>query len=448
LRCIVDVGFEKETILLKYLRAKMLVVQNILREKVAVIADDITGANEIAATMNNRGKKSLVVNTILSDGQVAKLWEEYQGLVFNLNSRDLFKDKACQRIKNVLTLSPQIKKRLIYKKIDSTLRGNVAAEIGALLDAGCADIAVLVPAFPLMKRITVGGYHLVKQVPIGRSFYAQGFYHSYIPEILGNSTKYQIGHVNLGIIEKGADAIIHKLVEEHQKGLSIIFCDCCTDDDLKNIKKAISNIHLKVLSVGSAGLFREFFHEYTNSLLPSLIVCGSLNRMTRLQLARMLDQKTCGYLELSVSSHLLSDKGEAQIEKLRQMGESLLSQGKDLVVATSNKPWIHPNKLEVAKIKLKINQSLTYLVQSFTKNFSLAGLIISGGDTAITLLESLEALALEIIDEVAPLVPVGIIKGGRREGMVIITKTGGFGEENVFLKALDYLRIRSRKIER
>jgi len=67
----------------------------------------------------------------------------------------------------------------------------------------------------------------------------------------------------------------------------------------------------------------------------------------------------------------------------------------------------------------------------------------------MSLLDALSARELEIIDELEPLVPIGVIKGGKWEGMIVITKTGGFGGEDVFLKAVDYInRNRGAKIER
>ena len=56
-----------------------------------------------------------------------------------------------------------------YKKIDSTLRGHIALETLTMLDILGYDAAIIIPAFPQEGRITVGGYHLLKGVPIGRT---------------------------------------------------------------------------------------------------------------------------------------------------------------------------------------------------------------------------------------------------------------------------------------
>ena len=113
----------------------MLSVENLLEEKIAVIADDLTGANEIAAIMVRKRKKCLVLNRPLAHSKMEKLWDRYDGLVFNLESRNLPPEKAYGNIRGFLSSSEEIRKRVIYKKIDSTLRGNVAKEIDAVLDA-------------------------------------------------------------------------------------------------------------------------------------------------------------------------------------------------------------------------------------------------------------------------------------------------------------------------
>lgn len=425
----------------------MLTVKNFLEEKVIVIADDLTGANEIASIMVRRGKKSLVSNGFLGNNEIRKLWNIYEGLVFDLNSRNLPEEKAYNRIKDFLTSLEEIKKGLIYKKIDSTLRGNVGKEIDAVLDTGCADIVVLVPALPFMERITVGGYHLVQGVPVGRTSYAKNFTGSYLPEFLRGQSICQIGYVGLRTVELGPDVISQRLIREYEKGSSIIVCDCCSQDDLENIKQAILSVKLKVLPVGSAGLFEELLHEDEPRSLPCLIVCGSLNQITRLQLTKLISEERCGCLELDLSSSL-SPEEEDKLKRLLVEGESILNQGKSLVVATSENCWEIGKRQKDDIMRSKINQSLAHLAKYFIKNFSFAGVIAIGGDTARALLDSLQAHGIEAIDELEPLVPVGIIRGGEGKGMLIITKTGGFGGEDVFLKAVSYLGKRGRKIER
>ena len=266
-------------------------VENLLQEKIAVIADDLTGANEIAAIVVRKAKKCLVLNRPLAHSKMEKLWDRYDGLVFNLESRNLPPDKAYGNIRGFLSSSGEIRKRVIYKKIDSTLRGNVAKEIDAVLDARGMDFVVLVPALPLMKRVTVGGYHLVDGLPLGRTFYADNSTESSLTKLIGTQSSHGAGYVDLATVESGPRAISQELTRTYQKGSAIAVCDCCSGDDLKNIKEAILNLSVRVLPVGSAGLFEELFYQDEPPFLPCLIVCGSLNRITRLQLTKLMNQE-------------------------------------------------------------------------------------------------------------------------------------------------------------
>jgi len=417
-----------------------------LEEKIIAIADDLTGANEIASIAARKGKKSVVLNASFKGEKIEKLFlNEYEGMIFNLDSRNLSEENAYRRVKDFLTNSREIAKKLIYKKIDSTLRGNVAKEIDAVLDSECFDAVILVPALPRMERITVGGYHLVKGIPLGRTFYAQDFTVSHLQKLLRSKSKYKIGHVDLHTIELGAEAIFQKIIKEYREGLRILICDCCTRDDLKNIKEAIFNLNLRVLPVGSAGFFEELLEDKMHSL-PSLIICGSLNRITRAQLNRLIDVKKSGYLEIDFL-HLLSEDKRREFKRLLGKGEIILNQGKDLIIATPQERFEVEKKQDMNKIKLEINQFLASLAKYFIKNFHFSGVIATGGSTAMAFLISLDVNKIEIVDELEPLIPVGVIRSSKRERMHIITKTGGFGSEDVFLKAVEYLkRKRSKRI--
>lgn len=407
----------------------MLTVKNPLARKLVVIADDLTGASEVATLMLRGGKRCVVVNEPAGD-TVEHLLSLREGVVCNLNSRYLSGKKAYGRINNFLTSSQKASRHVVYKKIDSTVRGNLAEEIDAVLDAECTDMALVCPALPRMGRITVGGYHLAEGMPVGRSFYAEGSSTSHLPSLLKTKSSHRVGYIDLGKIESGRDAICWQIKKEYQTETRIVVCDCCTDDDLLRIKNAILEVSLKVLPVGSAGLFEKFFEE-KKPYLPSLIVCGSLNQATRSQLERLREKRECGYLELCLS--FLEGKKEDELEKLAGKAQRFLHQGKDAVIlATPEKVYPRGKKEHIAHL---LAQSAAKLF----KDFSFSGIIATGGDTAMATLQVLGASQIEITGEVGPLLPAAVIRDGSCRNTSIITKTGGFGSPDVFVKAVNYL---------
>lgn len=187
----------------------MLNLANIRKKKIVIIADDLIGANEITSVMVKEGKKPLVLIYPEDNHVITELWKSYDSLVVNLNSRNLSAQKAYDTVKDFLISSGTVRERLVYKKIDSTLRGNVGKEIDAVLDAECAEIAVLVSALPKMGRVTVGGYHLVNGLPVGRTSYAQTSIGPSLSELLQLRIQcsHQVGYKGLQSIESGPSAI-------------------------------------------------------------------------------------------------------------------------------------------------------------------------------------------------------------------------------------------------
>ena len=120
-----------------------------------IIADDFTGSNDAGVQLVNKGftvdvvfdwKSNQLLNTNDGDDKV---------VVINTESRAISRHEAQERIKQIILnnvhLSP------IYKKIDSTMRGNIGCEIETLLATTQVKFALVIPAFPNMNRITKHG---------------------------------------------------------------------------------------------------------------------------------------------------------------------------------------------------------------------------------------------------------------------------------------------------
>ena len=131
---------------------------------VCIVADDLTGANDTALQFRLNGADT---NILLSENIEKTQGEISQAWAISTESRNVPMDEAYEKVKRTVeflnnTLCPDY----YYKKIDSTLRGNIAVEILAMLEVLGWDCAVIMPAFPQEGRITVGGYHLLNCIPI------------------------------------------------------------------------------------------------------------------------------------------------------------------------------------------------------------------------------------------------------------------------------------------
>ena len=136
--------------------------------KLAVIADDLTGANDAGVQF---AKEGLKVQVLLGESGEEQEKELPDVIVLDTDSRAAIPDQAYERVRKAGGLIKRLtsSRPAVFKKIDSTLRGNLGAEIDAVMDELGFEWAAVAPAFPVNGRITVGGWHLLHQVPIAES---------------------------------------------------------------------------------------------------------------------------------------------------------------------------------------------------------------------------------------------------------------------------------------
>jgi len=128
-----------------------------------VIADDLTGAMDTGVGLAQAGLAAIITFStathVVSDAVVA--------------TTDSRAESATEAYRRVKAVAERFHDHYIYKKIDSTLRGNIAAELQAVLDVTRAEHAVVCPAFPSIKRTVVNGVLLVDGVPVHQTGFAR-----------------------------------------------------------------------------------------------------------------------------------------------------------------------------------------------------------------------------------------------------------------------------------
>ncbi len=423
----------------------MIRIDDYQKNAVIVIADDLTGAHEIGMILVGCKKRSFVLIREPVDAEIESLLNHYDALVIDLDSRQLDGKKAYERMKALLGCSEKIRSALMYKKIDSTLRGNLAEEIDAILDEKLADIVFFVPALPEMKRITLGGYHLVNHIPIGKTQYSEDIESSgvsYLPALIREKSRYEVDEIPLQVVESGYEETIKYSKACYEKGVRILVGDACTNEDLRIIRDAILRIDLKVLPVGSAGLFRQFFppHSFRDTY-PCLVVCGSLNKVSRAQLKRLRAYHQAKTVELDLV-RVFKNKAHELKETVRAI-RSILEEGCNAILSTPESNY-KPNSLD-SPVKEdhfadEIEQFLAKVVRETIDSQKVSGLVLTGGAVSVSIIRALDATGIEVKRQLASLVPVGILRGGPFDGLSVITKTGGFGEERILIDAVEYLR--------
>lgn len=423
--------------------------------KLAVIADDITGANDTAVQF---AKHRISTCVRINFDQEKLLKETADVIVVDTDSRDMASTAAYEKVKQVCETLQHSGVKQFYKKVDSTLRGNLGAEIEATASVVQPELVVIAPAFPSNHRVTVGGYHLLHQIPIELTEIAYApkspVKESRIVELLRQQTEQKIGHVTLTEVIAGVDTLTAAIQDCVSQGKHWIVFDAVLDEHLETIVKSAQKYE-KVLWVGSAGLAEQLpkFYQWSSKTElkslpvygPVLIVAGSVSKSTQAQIRAVLRQRNIQLVKMNVEDILRNQ--EAEVSWCTEEAKKFLGQGKDVLLASAltdedvQKAVCVGEKFGYSSTEVseETAQALAQIVAELTE-CSLAGLVLTGGDTAIHVCRALGAEAIQIQKEVANGIPLGKLVGGRCCGLNVVTKAGAFGQEDAFVSALQAIR--------
>jgi uncharacterized protein YgbK (DUF1537 family) len=428
--------------------------------KLAVIADDITGANDTAVQFSKHNISSCVR---IDFDQNKLLKETADVIVIDTDSRDIAPAAAYDKVKTVCEALKNSGVKNIYKKVDSTLRGNLGAEIEATATVFQPEIVVIAPAFPSNKRVTVGGYHLLNQIPIELTEIANTpkspVDESRIVELLHKQTDVKIGSISLSVVMAGLEAVKQAIKHCLECNENWIVFDAVLDEHLELIVKATQDYH-KVLWVGSAGLaeqlpdFYQWSDEQENIVISAkgavLLVAGSVSKVTQAQISAALNLPNLELVKMN-AANLIQDK-ELEIRQCTMQARNLLEQGKDILIASAVDDRDVLDAVAAGKgcgissteVSEQTAAALGEIVVQLT-DYQLAGMILTGGDTAIHVCRSLGAEAIEILKEVAVGIPLGRLVGGRCNGLQVVTKAGAFGHDDAFVLSIQAMRKADEK---
>jgi len=392
-----------------------------------VIADDLSGAMDTGLQFANRGLQTWVALT-------AQDYSALPVLVISSESRDDADDQISRKVKEA---ARQMRGRAVYKKLDSTLRGNPGLEIATLLRELGYTKAIVTPAFPEQGRIVRDGQLWVHGRPLHRSELAKSLRwpptSAHVADILRRGTMALCAQVELQKVERGPWGLVRALDSVFG---DLVVVDAVTREHLDVIAEAILLAEGRWLPCGSAGLAQSWAARFGEPgalpppppavAAPALIVAGSRQRTTAQQIHH--GEKTRHLRVLRVATSGPPDADKAISEAARLLGE-----GQSVILTPAGGPFVRGNEQEIAARLGRATAALCAAVP-------LAGLILTGGDVALAVCRALGTNAIELRHEIEPGVPVGVLHGGSGDGRYVITKAGGFGSMDVLGKAIDYMR--------
>ena len=429
----------------------------IFSDLVGIIADDLTGANDTALQFQQRGANTKI---LLDSDCSPKVKAGTEVWALSSESRNVPAEEAVSRVeKAVATFVENFNFDYYYKKIDSTLRGHIALETLTVLNILEYDAAIIMPAFPQEGRITVGGYHLAKGVPIGRTEMAidphAPITESHVPTLLkmqlGEDSAEIVGTIDLRTIMNGAGPILMKINELINEGKKLIVADATSITDLEQIALAINKCDKKLLPTGTAagaqvlakywlaGIEKESSGLNTGRM-PKFIVSGTATQITANQIKKLEqsdDYENINFIALN-SSEILSKVSESLITRIVDN----LSSGVTVCIHTSdliaNFDGFSDDSFNAELTKEKFASMITDFLADLTQKVLSkieVILITLGGETSYKCCKAIDSNELQLTDEVAP--AISICSDINRKW--IITKSGNLGNSNTLIEILNYL---------
>ena len=429
----------------------------ILSDLVGIIADDLTGANDTALQFQQRGASTKILLDVECEPKVKAGTEVW---ALSSESRNVPVDVAISRVERaVTTFIENFSFDYYYKKIDSTLRGHIALETLTMLNILEYDAAIIIPAFPQEGRITVGGYHMAKGVPIGRTEIAidphSPITESHVPTLLkmqlGKPACEMVGTIDLRTVMNGAGPVLMRINELLKDGKKLIVADATSLTDIEQIALAINKCDKKLLPTGTAagaqvlskywlaGLEHEKA-EVNTGKSPKFIVSGTATQITANQIKKLEqsdDYEDVNFIALE-ASEILNGVEDSLVERIinnLKSGVTVCVHTSDLVANFDGFSDDSFNaELTKEKFASMITDFLAVLTQKVTAMIDVI-LVTLGGETSYKCCKAIESNELQLIDEVVP--AISICLDIKRKW--IITKSGNLGNSNTLIEILKYL---------
>lgn len=425
--------------------------------KLFIIADDLTGANATSVLLSKSGFKcsSFIDSDLLTD----ELLDRYDVVAVSTDSRGLTKQEAYQKVeKEVKRVSN--KKNIISKRIDSTLRGNIGAEIDAVLDNIDDGVAIVVSSYPDSGRISIGGFLLVDSIPLEKTLVAKDpkcpVKKSRIKEIIQEQTNYKVSEINIQEVFQGEEHLscrINQLVEEGNK---IIVIDALTNSDIDVIAKASNKCNFDIVAVDPGPYTRSLMNaKYEDVPIEQgkkvFFAIGSVSKTTINQIEYLSAIKSVKIIKVNPMNLIKKEEKENEINKaLKEIKLNLDSNEINIlgIATTTHESEVLnlsdiSSKMNISEEEISnlINEGLAEITEKAIElsKSSVGALYTSGGDVTIEVMKKLEVEGIDIKDEVIPLAVYGRFIGGKYDNMPVITKGGLIGDRQTLSKCMDYL---------
>lgn len=423
-----------------------------MKKTYLIVADDFTGSNDTGVQLAKSGIDTRVV-LFPEEGAVEG------SVVLDTESRTIAAADARAKVRD---LAERVLAgndfALVYKKLDSTLRGNVGEEIAALAEVYRPDRIVVAPAFPSIGRTTLHGIHYLNGVRLMETELANDplnpVWTDDVLELVARDLSQDV-HLHPAV-DAGSDLDL--------SGSYVHVFDAVEDAQLDALASsalaAAEETGERVLYVGCAGFAGALFRALANGVdedgndatgpveaqtesiapgAPTLSIVGSVSSVSFQQMAYAESQ---GIDVVSITADELLG-GDVEGPYTSRVS-TLLDEGRDVVLTTTRSREEYDACVrsfaeagyENEQRATLVKETLARIALAAMRGRTISGMFLTGGDTAIEIIRRTDAAGCRICREVDTGVVLSTVVGGSLAGMPVVTKAGAFGTESSLYQSI------------
>lgn len=418
--------------------------------RLGVIADDFTGATDIASFLVNNGMTAIQFNGIPENPPQA----DAQARVVSLKSRSCPVDQAVSQSLAALQWLQQQGCTQFYFKycstFDSTPQGNIGPVIDALLAALGERHTVISPALPVNGRTVYQGYLFVMDQLLAesgmRNHPVTPMRESHLLRLIEAQAQGRAGLVPVSVMDQGAEAVAQQLQQLYDHGVSYAVLDCLNESHLLTQGRALHNMKLVT---GGSGLAMGLARHWATTAPPSssataagnpqgqraVVLSGSCSAMTNQQVA--VYQRQAPAKAIDIAQCIGSEEQRAAYAE--QLSQWVQSQDTDtlapLVYATAQPAVLQQIQQQYGReIASQGIEQLFALLAVRLQQAGFTRFIVAGGETSGVVCQALAIDAFHIGPTISPGVPwVKSINPSAPISLAL--KSGNFGDEDFFARA-------------
>ena len=412
------------------------------------VADDFTGAADIASFLSDEGIRTVLVCRMPQAGET--LPSDAQAVVVALKTRSIPPEKAKKQCMEAFQwLTEQGCSKLYYKycsTFDSSDKGNIGPVIDMVLEHWNLPFTILCPALLVNGRTVKDGVLYVNGTPLSqthmRNHPITPMHSSRLKELMAVQGKYPCINLSWRVLESGDQAVREMI--DHCKAKYPYFylaVDCFKEEHSKILARIFSG---EFFLTGSSGLASELGKCYWKEVrkkrdlgqekdsMPRLLLSGSCSEMAGRQIGRYQSQGGCA-IRINVERVMNGDLTEQAI------WETVKEKGRQDVLIYSWSPAEEIHRIQNQFGAKEVSHALEQIMGSLACRAVQEGyrrIIVAGGETSGAVIGALDISSLRVVESIDPGVPLLIPRDKGREYLRLVLKSGNFGAEDFFIKTL------------